>query len=174
MLRYLIIVLSLIFLIVSMIQISKWIYGETSTQNGILAIIALIGSLSYLTYFFSESNAEARQTAFSELFAPVRDLGQQAADAALNGAETAVITRGTQHAATLMSLPSVAGAITTGAYFYSIAKLPVVFGAVNSILMYAFSTTIGPTGPLIFAVVASIFSLFSRSTTSGGRKRLKN
>jgi hypothetical protein len=173
MLRYFIIILSLIFLIVSMIQISKWIYGETSTQNGIIAIIALVGSLSYLTYFFSESNAEARQTTLSELLTPVRSIGQHAADAALDGAETAVVVRGSRHAANFMSLPSVAGAITTGAYFYSIASLPVVLNAMNSVLTFLFSTTAGPAGPIIFAVLASTISMFTHDTVTGGRRLKK-
>jgi len=173
MLYYAIIVLSLIFLIISVIQLSKWIYGETSMRNGIIASIACIGSLSYLAYFFSESNADARNTTFGELLAPVRDIGQHVTDAALNGAENAVMIRGTQHAANLMNLPSIAGAITTGAYFYSIASLPVVLNALNSILMFLFSTSAGPGGPIMFAVVTSVFSMFTQNDTIGGRRRLK-
>lgn len=173
MLRYFIIVLSLVFLIVSMIQISKWIYGETSTRNGIIATIALIGSLSYLTYFFSESNAESRNTTVGELLEPVRAIGENVADAALIGAEVAVVRRGSQHAANFMNLPSLAGAITTGAYFYSIASLPAVLGAINSVLTFLFSTTAGPAGPIIFAVLASAISMFNQHDGNVGGRRLK-
>lgn len=173
MLNYFIIALSFVFLIVSMIQLSKWIYGETSTHNGIIAIIACIGSLSYLVYFFSESNAESRNTTLSELLTPVSMLGQNAADAALNGAERAVVVRGSRHFANFMNLPSLAGAITTGAYFYSVTKLPLVLSTLNTATTYFFSSPMAPVVPLVIAIFSGILSFLTGHLHSGGRRSMK-
>lgn len=156
MLKELMLIFAFMLFMLSAYYLIQYTYGKETQRIGIIAIISLLGSVSYPIYYFSAHNAGHRADVFNSLV-PVGAVVENV----LNPVEN-VVDRG---------INRVAGAGMNAAYVSAAGAL--VAPAIAGGLPWFAAILTGPLGVYIFPLLAFLGSLINDEPRLFGGGRLK-
>jgi hypothetical protein len=175
MIKEFMLVFALMLFILASYHVIQFAHGKSTTRTGVVAIISLVGSLSYPWYYFSSHNVERREQILN-VFAPVSHMIDRILDMTMRVQNTDRRVRALANDASTVADDLVQrsiGAVGTGVFAYATATLVAVGTApvVPSISAILF----GPVGWLILPLLGALFGI-GRIIDRGplGGKRLKN
>jgi len=126
MLKEFMLIFAFILFILSAYYVIQYTYGKETPRNGIIAIISLLGSVSYPIYYFSSLNSANKVQQVADVLFPipallhethalhqeVRQTGSQLVDSAIGGTANGLVAYGSTALVAVASAPYIPGLAT--------------------------------------------------------------